>query len=180
MLFLLRKPVGFSDECLHMLPASHMRAAGRKQGRSCSQRCFLHAAPVSGALWFACVRPNSHSIKTLPPFHKLPCLLKLLLIQLNNAFNVNGFVLIIFWNSDWKPLAFRSVWGKYVCISLWCDKLLPIAGYSLDHFSGTSCCPDLCIWHLFFIHAHGSIHNSSWHTQWYHRVTAIFKMYSNY
>lgn len=50
MLYLLKEPLGFSADCLHMLHASHMKAAGRKQGRSCSQWSFLHAASVFGAL----------------------------------------------------------------------------------------------------------------------------------
>lgn len=63
----------FSAECLHMLHALHMRAAGWKQGGSCSQRSSLHAVSVSGALRFACVKPNSFSIKTpLSVSHELP------------------------------------------------------------------------------------------------------------
>lgn len=59
----------FLDEWVHMLHPSHIRAAGRKQGRSCSQWSLRHAVSVSGAFGFACVRPNSYSIKILPLFH---------------------------------------------------------------------------------------------------------------
>lgn len=95
MLNLLKEPLGFSADCLHMLHASHMKAAGRKQGGSCSQRSFLHAASVFGALGFAFVRPNSYSIKTLSVFH-INCL-NITCHSVNDkkkAFNLNEFVLI--------------------------------------------------------------------------------------
>lgn len=80
-----------SAECLHMLCASHMRAAGQKQGRSCSRRPSLHAAAVSEDLWSACLSPNLRTIKTRSPLHRFPF-----------AFNWIDCVLITSCNSEFK------------------------------------------------------------------------------
>lgn len=119
-----------------MLCASHMRAAGQKQGRSCSRRPSLHAAAVSEDLWSACLSPNLRTIKTRCPLHRFPF-----------AFNWIDCVLITSCNSEFKikPSTSSCVRGGGYLTAM--SQPLPVAPRRLNSLR-TSCCTDLCVWHL--------------------------------
>lgn len=124
----LKKPAGFSVECLHMLTC-FTHDSCRPQTK---QELFSAVRPTCcfclWALGFACVRTNSFNIKTLPLFQiPTPLFTRATFYDYPMPWTWINWPLIIL--KKWVKTSLLGVCGE-ICnynVTLWCDKLLPTA-----------------------------------------------------